>query len=57
VTDLLGRVVDVARAAGRDGSRVEAALVGAFAHHANGDPDSAAACGRDLGTSSIAGRP
>ena len=41
--DLLDRVLDVARAAGRDGSVVEARLVRALAHHANGDADSAAA--------------
>jgi ATP/maltotriose-dependent transcriptional regulator MalT len=41
--DLLDRVLDVAQAAGRDGSLVEAGLVRALAHHANGDPDSAAA--------------
>jgi LuxR family transcriptional regulator, maltose regulon positive regulatory protein len=41
--DLLDRVLNVAQAAGRDGSLVEAGLVRALAHHANGDPDSAAA--------------
>ena len=41
--DLLDRVLDVAQAAGRDGSLVEARLVRALAHHANGDADSAAA--------------
>ena len=41
--DLLDRVLDVAQAAGRDGSLVEAGLVRALAHHANGDADSAAA--------------
>jgi LuxR family maltose regulon positive regulatory protein len=40
---LLDRVLDVARAAGRDGTLVEAGLVRALAHHANGDTDSAAA--------------
>ena len=40
---LLDRVLDVAQAAGRDGSLVEARLVRALAHHANGDADSAAA--------------
>jgi len=41
--DLLGRVLDAARAAGRDGSLVEAGMMRALAHHANGDADSAAA--------------
>ncbi|HEV7650456.1 MAG TPA: tetratricopeptide repeat protein [Actinophytocola sp.] len=41
--DLLGRVLNVAHAAGRDGSLVEARLVRALAHHADGDADSAAA--------------
>jgi ATP/maltotriose-dependent transcriptional regulator MalT len=41
--DLLDRVLDVAQAAGRDGSLVEAGLVRALAHHANGEADSAAA--------------
>ena len=36
-------VLDAAQAAGRDGSLVEARLVRALAHHANGDADSAAA--------------
>ena len=40
---LLDRVLDAAQAAGRDGSLVEARLVRALAHHANGDADSAAA--------------
>jgi len=40
---LLDAVLDVARAAGRDGSLVEAHLVRALAHHASGDADSAAA--------------
>jgi LuxR family maltose regulon positive regulatory protein len=40
--DLLDRVLDVARAAGRDGSLIEAGLVRALAHHARGDADSAA---------------
>ncbi|TCM47759.1 LuxR C-terminal-related transcriptional regulator [Kribbella sp. VKM Ac-2568] len=40
---LLDRVLDAARAAGRDGSLVEADLVRALAHHANGDADLAAA--------------
>lgn len=41
--DLLDRVLAAAEAAGRDGSLVEAGLVRALAHHANGDADSAAA--------------
>lgn len=41
--DLLDRVLEVAQAANRDGSLVEAGLVRALAHHANGDADSAAA--------------
>jgi LuxR family maltose regulon positive regulatory protein len=41
--DLLDRVLDAAQAAGRGGSLVEAGLVRALAHHANGDADSAAA--------------
>jgi len=40
---LLDRVLDVAQATCRDGSVVEARLVRALAHHANGDADSAAA--------------
>jgi LuxR family maltose regulon positive regulatory protein len=40
--DLLDRVLDVARAAGRDGSLIEARLVRALAHQAKGDADSAA---------------
>jgi ATP/maltotriose-dependent transcriptional regulator MalT len=39
---LLDRVLDVARAAGRDGSVIEARLVRTLAHHANGDSDAAA---------------
>ena len=41
--DLLDRVLDAAQAAGRDGSLVEARLVRALAHHADGDADAAAA--------------
>ena len=52
--DLLDRVLDVAQAAGRDGSLVEARLVRALAHHANGDADSAAA---DLAAALTAGVP
>jgi LuxR family maltose regulon positive regulatory protein len=40
---LLDPVLDLAQEAGRDGSLVEARLVRALAHHANGDADSAAA--------------
>ncbi len=52
--DLLDRVLDVAQAAGRDGSLVEAGLVRALAHHANGDADSAAA---DLAAALTGGVP
>jgi LuxR family maltose regulon positive regulatory protein len=45
-------VLDVEQAAGRDGSMVEAGLVRALAHHANGDTDSAAA---DLGAALTTG--
>ena len=41
--DLLDRVLDVAQAAGRDGSWIEAGLVRALAHQANGDADAAEA--------------
>ncbi len=41
--DLIDRVLDASRAAGRDGSMVEARLVRALAHRASGDTDSAAA--------------
>lgn len=41
--ELLDRVVDGARAAGRDGSLVEGRLVRALAHQANGAADAAAA--------------
>jgi LuxR family transcriptional regulator, maltose regulon positive regulatory protein len=40
---VLDRVLDVAQEAGRDGSRVEARVVRALAHHANGNADAAAA--------------
>ena len=40
--DLLDRVLDAAQAAGRDGTLIEARLVRALAHHANGETDSAA---------------
>jgi LuxR family maltose regulon positive regulatory protein len=39
---LLDRVLDLAQAAGRGGSVVEARLVRALAHHASGDADAAA---------------
>ncbi len=51
---LVDRVLDGARAAGRDGSLVEACLVRALAHHANGDDDAAAA---DLAAALTAGVP
>ena len=51
---LLDRVLDVARAAGRDGSLVEAGLVRALAHAATGDADSAAA---DLAAALTGGVP
>ena len=41
--DLLDRVLDAAQSAGRDGSLIEARMLRALAHHANGDADSAAA--------------
>jgi LuxR family maltose regulon positive regulatory protein len=47
-------VLDVARTAGRDGSMVEAGLVRALAHHANGDADSATT---DLAAALTAGVP
>jgi LuxR family maltose regulon positive regulatory protein len=52
--DLLDRVLGAARAAGRDGSLIEAGLVRALAHHANGDADAAAA---DLATALTDGVP
>ncbi len=51
---LVDRVLDDARAAGRDGSLIEACLVRALAHHANGDADAAAA---DLAAALTAGVP
>ncbi len=51
---LLDRVLDDARAAGRDGSLVEARLVRSLAHHADGDADAAAA---DLAVALVAGVP
>jgi LuxR family maltose regulon positive regulatory protein len=52
--ELVDRVLDDARAAGRDGSLIEAHLVRALAHHANDDADSAAG---DLAAALIAGVP
>jgi LuxR family transcriptional regulator, maltose regulon positive regulatory protein len=52
--DLLDRVLNVAQAARRDGSVVEAGLVRALARHANGDADSAAA---DLAAALTVGVP
>jgi LuxR family maltose regulon positive regulatory protein len=52
--NLLDRVLDVAQAAGRGGSLVEAGLVRALAHHANGDADSA---GTDLAAALTDGVP
>ncbi|PSK64543.1 HTH-type transcriptional regulator MalT [Micromonospora sp. MH33] len=52
--DLLDRVLDAARTAGRDGSLVEAGLVRALAHQANGDVDSAAP---DLAAALVNGVP
>jgi LuxR family maltose regulon positive regulatory protein len=52
--DLLDRVRDVARAAGRDGTLVEAGLVRALAHHADGDAEAATA---DLAAALTAGVP
>ena len=52
--DLLDRLLKVAQTAGRGGSLVEAGLVRALAHRANGDADSAAA---DLAAALTAGVP
>ncbi len=52
--DLLDRLLEVAQTAGRGGSLVEAGLVRALAHRANGDADSAAA---DLAAALTAGVP
>lgn len=51
---LVDRVLDDARAAGRDGSLIEACVVRALAHHANGDADAAAA---DVAAALTAGMP
>ena len=40
--DLLDRILDAAQAVGRDGTLIEARLVRALAHHANGETNSAA---------------
>jgi LuxR family transcriptional regulator, maltose regulon positive regulatory protein len=52
--DLLDRVLDAAQAASRDGTLIEARLVGALAHHANGEADSAAT---DLSAALAEGMP
>jgi LuxR family maltose regulon positive regulatory protein len=52
--DLLDRLLDAARVAGRDGSLIEAGMLRALAHDANGDADAAAA---DLAAALIAGVP
>ncbi len=52
--DLLDRLLEVAVTAARDGSLVEAGLVRALAHRANGDADAAAA---DLAAALTAGVP
>jgi LuxR family maltose regulon positive regulatory protein len=52
--DVLDQVREVAAAAARDGSVVEAVLVRALAHHADGDADSATA---DLSAALTAGVP
>ncbi|WP_230207827.1 LuxR C-terminal-related transcriptional regulator [Microlunatus sp. Gsoil 973] len=41
--DLLGQILDAGQAADRDGSLIEASLVRALAHHANGDTRAATA--------------
>ncbi len=52
--DLLDHVMSAAQAANRDGSLIEAGLLRALAHHANGDTGSATA---DLATALTAGVP
>jgi LuxR family transcriptional regulator, maltose regulon positive regulatory protein len=52
--DLTDRLLAAAQAGGRDGSRVEALVVRALAHHANGDADPAAA---DLAAALTGGVP
>jgi LuxR family maltose regulon positive regulatory protein len=51
---LVDRVLDDARAAGRDGSVIEACLARALVHHSNGDADAAA---DDLAAALTAGVP
>jgi LuxR family maltose regulon positive regulatory protein len=51
---LLDRVLDAAQATGRDGSAIEAHVVRALAHEADGEPDAAAA---DLAAALTAGAP
>jgi LuxR family maltose regulon positive regulatory protein len=51
---LVDRVLDDARAAGHDGTLIEAGMLRALAHHANGDADAAAA---DLAAALAAGVP
>ncbi len=51
---LLDRVMNVGRAANRDGSMIETGLVRALAHHAHGDADSAVA---DLAAALAIGAP
>ncbi len=52
--DLVDRVLGAAQTAGRDGSCLEAGVVRALAHHANGDADSATA---DLAAALTDGAP
>ncbi len=52
--DLLDRVLDVGKAAGHDGTLIEAGMLRALAHHANDEADSATA---DLAAALIAGVP
>ncbi|QNN52965.1 LuxR C-terminal-related transcriptional regulator [Nocardioides mesophilus] len=51
---LVEQILDLAQASGRDGSLVEAHVVGALAHHASGDPRAAA---EDLSAALIVGVP
>lgn len=51
--DILDRVVDRARSAGRGGSQVEAGMVRALAHHATGDATAAAADLADVLTTGV----
>ena len=52
--ELLDRILNAGQTAGRDGALIEAGLVRALAHHANGDTDSARA---DLATALTKGVP